>query len=100
MIEDGGRIVQETLLWDADQNIALSMRSKEGAHDYRYFPDPDLVPIHVDEPWIRRVERSLPELPDVRRDRLVAESGLPTYDADLLTAEKGTADYFEAVLAD
>ncbi len=100
MIEDGGRIVQETLLWDADQNVAFPMRSKEEAHDYRYFPDPDLVPVHVDEPWIRRVEASLPELPLSRRDRLVEELGLPRYDADILTVEKGTADYFEAVLAD
>jgi aspartyl-tRNA(Asn)/glutamyl-tRNA(Gln) amidotransferase subunit B len=100
VVSDGGRIVQETLLWDADQNIAFPMRSKEEAHDYRYFPDPDLVPVHVDEPWIRRVEASLPELPLSRRDRFVEELGLPRYDADILTVEKGTADYFEAVLAD
>jgi len=100
VVGDGGRIVQETLLWDADQNVAFPMRSKEEAHDYRYFPDPDLVPVHVDEPWIRRVEASLPELPLSRRDRLVEELGLPRYDADILTVEKGTADYFEAVLAD
>ena len=98
LIEDGGRVMQETLLWDADQNVALPMRSKEEAHDYRYFPDPDLVPVFVDEPWIRRAENSLPELPVQRRDRFVEHLGLPQYDADVLTAEKGTADYFEAVL--
>jgi aspartyl-tRNA(Asn)/glutamyl-tRNA(Gln) amidotransferase subunit B len=98
LIEDGGHVVQETLLWDADQNIAVPMRSKEEAHDYRYFPDPDLVPVIVDEPWIRRVESSLPELPVQRRDRFVEQLGLPQYDAEVLTTEKGTADYFEAVL--
>jgi aspartyl-tRNA(Asn)/glutamyl-tRNA(Gln) amidotransferase subunit B len=100
LIADGGRVVQETLLWDADQNVALPMRSKEEAHDYRYFPDPDLVPVLVDEPWIRRIESSLPELPVRRRDRFVAQLGLPQYDADVLTTEKGTADYFEATLGE
>jgi aspartyl-tRNA(Asn)/glutamyl-tRNA(Gln) amidotransferase subunit B len=100
LLGDGGRIVQETLLWDADQNISLPMRSKEEAHDYRYFPDPDLVPVHVDEHWIKRLEASLPELPVPRRDRFMEEFGLPKYDADILTVEKGTADYFEGVLAE
>jgi aspartyl-tRNA(Asn)/glutamyl-tRNA(Gln) amidotransferase subunit B len=99
LIADGGKVVQETLLWDADQNIAVPMRSKEEAHDYRYFPDPDLAPVFVDEPWIKRVETSLPELPVPRRDRFIEQLGLPQYDADILTSEKGIADYFEAVLA-
>jgi aspartyl-tRNA(Asn)/glutamyl-tRNA(Gln) amidotransferase subunit B len=99
LLEEGGTVVQETLLWDANQNIAVAMRSKEEAHDYRYFPEPDLVPVDVDETWIGRVRESLPEHPTARRDRYVAAFGLPRYDADVLTAEKGYADYFEAVLA-
>jgi aspartyl-tRNA(Asn)/glutamyl-tRNA(Gln) amidotransferase subunit B len=95
LIRDGGTVVQETLLWDADRNVALPMRSKEEAHDYRYFPDPDLAAVRVDEAWIDGVKRKLPELPDARRRRFVAVLGLPAYDADVLTAEKGVADYFE-----
>ncbi len=98
LIEDGGTVVQETLLWDADQNVAMPMRSKEEAHDYRYFPEPDLVPVLVDESWIAEVKAQLPELPTARRDRFVGELGLPRYDADLLTVEKETADYFETTL--
>jgi len=99
LIQDGGRVEQETLLWDANQNVALPMRSKEQAHDYRYFPDPDLVPVEVGEPWIERVRAQLPELPAARRDRFASALGLPRYDADVLTAEKDVADYFEATLA-
>ncbi|HEX9006717.1 MAG TPA: Asp-tRNA(Asn)/Glu-tRNA(Gln) amidotransferase subunit GatB [Bacteroidota bacterium] len=98
LLEDGGHVVQETMLWDADRNLAAPMRSKEEAHDYRYFPDPDLVPVSVNEAWIARVRASLPELPAVRRDRFIAGLGLPRYDADLLTGERPVADYFEAVL--
>ncbi len=89
---------QETLLWDADQNVAVPMRSKEEAHDYRYFPDPDLVPVLVDEPWIARVLSTLPELPTARRDRFVEHFGLPPYDADVLTTERDIAEYFESVV--
>jgi aspartyl-tRNA(Asn)/glutamyl-tRNA(Gln) amidotransferase subunit B len=99
LIEDGGRVVQESLLWDANQNVALPMRSKEEAHDYRYFPDPDLVPVHVDEAWLARVRSGLPELPGPRRDRLMDSLGLPRYDADVLTVERGVADYFEGTLS-
>ncbi|MEK9135662.1 MAG: Asp-tRNA(Asn)/Glu-tRNA(Gln) amidotransferase subunit GatB [Bacteroidota bacterium] len=99
LIEDGEKVVQETLLWDADQNAAFPMRSKEEAHDYRYFPDPDLVPVLVDEKWIERVRADLPELPTPRRDRYVNMLGLPKYDAEVLTTEKGTADYFEQTLS-
>jgi aspartyl-tRNA(Asn)/glutamyl-tRNA(Gln) amidotransferase subunit B len=98
LIQDGGRVVQETLLWDADAGIALPMRSKEEAHDYRYFPDPDLVPVVVDEAWLNVVRASLPELPQSRRDRFVEEYGLPRYDAEVLTTEKAIADYFEQAL--
>jgi aspartyl-tRNA(Asn)/glutamyl-tRNA(Gln) amidotransferase subunit B len=99
LLRDGGTVVQETLLWDADRNVALPMRSKEEAHDYRYFPDPDLAGVLIDESWIAEVRESLPELPDARRTRFVAALGLPAYDADVLTAEKGVADYFEETLA-
>lgn len=99
LIEEGGTVVQETLLWDADRNIAIPMRSKEEAHDYRYFPDPDLAAVVVDEQWLADVRRTLPELPHRRRDRFVAELGLPRYDADVLTMEKDVADYFEDSVA-
>ena len=95
LIEDGGSVVQETLLWDADKNIAVSMRSKEEAHDYRYFPDPDLVPVLVNERWVAEVRSTLPELPRERRNRFVEQFSLPKYDADILTVEKELADYYE-----
>jgi aspartyl-tRNA(Asn)/glutamyl-tRNA(Gln) amidotransferase subunit B len=98
LIESGGRVVQETLLWDADAGVAYPMRSKEEAHDYRYFPDPDLVPVEVDRVWLDRVRASIPELPQLRRDRYVAQLGLPLYDADVLTVERPTAEYFEEAL--
>jgi aspartyl-tRNA(Asn)/glutamyl-tRNA(Gln) amidotransferase subunit B len=98
LIESGGRVVQETLLWDADANVALPMRSKEEAHDYRYFPDPDLVPVVVDHAWLDRIRAAIPELPHVRRDRYVADLGLPRYDADVLTVERPTAEYYEETL--
>jgi len=99
LLEEGWQVVQETLLWDENQSVAVPMRSKEEAHDYRYFPEPDLVPVAVDEDWIERVRGGLPELPTARRDRFVGELGLPAYDADVLTSEKDVADYFESVLA-
>jgi aspartyl-tRNA(Asn)/glutamyl-tRNA(Gln) amidotransferase subunit B len=87
------------LLWDADKNVAVSMRSKEEAHDYRYFPDPDLVPVLVNEPWIARVKSSLPELPKERRNRFVEHYSLPKYDADILTLERDLADYYEKAVS-
>jgi len=98
ILESGDRVVQETLLWDADQGIVLPMRSKEEAHDYRYFPDPDLVPVVVDEPWIAKIREQLPELPTGRRDRFITEYGLPKYDAEVLTATRDLADYYEAAV--
>jgi aspartyl-tRNA(Asn)/glutamyl-tRNA(Gln) amidotransferase subunit B len=97
ILEDGQQVEQETLLWDPEQGAALPMRSKEEAHDYRYFPEPDLVPVRVSDEWIERVKAALPEEPTARRDRFVTEYGLPKYDADILTSEKGLADYFEGV---
>jgi aspartyl-tRNA(Asn)/glutamyl-tRNA(Gln) amidotransferase subunit B len=96
---DGGAVVQETLLWDADKNITNSMRGKEEAHDYRYFPDPDLIPVVIDEKWISDIQQGLPELPNERKKRFVAELDLPDYDAEVLTSAKELADYFERALA-
>ena len=98
IIEDGGKVVQETRLWDANKNITESMRSKEEAHDYRYFPDPDLVPITVEQNWIDEIKASLPELPDAKSHRFVADLGLPEYDAHLLSSERETAEWFEGTV--
>jgi aspartyl-tRNA(Asn)/glutamyl-tRNA(Gln) amidotransferase subunit B len=95
VLEEGGRILQETRLWDSDKDVTESMRSKEEAHDYRYFPEPDLVPIIVEQSWIDEIRSSLPELPDAKRERFVSEYGLPEHDADLLTSEKTFAEWFE-----
>jgi aspartyl-tRNA(Asn)/glutamyl-tRNA(Gln) amidotransferase subunit B len=98
LLESGGKVVQETLLWDAGQGVAVPMRSKEEAHDYRYFPDPDLVPVLVNADWIQQAAKALPEGPTARCDRFVDEYKIPKYDADILTSEKSLADYFEAVV--
>ena len=97
VLSDGGRLVQETRLWDPDREVTRSMRTKEFADDYRYFPDPDLLPLVIDEAWIEAVRATLPELPDARRQRFVSEYGLPAYDAEVLTQRKDLADYYEAV---
>jgi aspartyl-tRNA(Asn)/glutamyl-tRNA(Gln) amidotransferase subunit B len=97
LIEGGGAVRQETRLFDPDREETRPMRSKEEANDYRYFPDPDLLPIAVDEALIARVRAELPELPDAKRERFVSAYGLPAYDAQVLTADKRLADYFEAV---
>jgi len=94
----GERVVQETRLWDPDREETRSMRSKESAHDYRYFPDPDLLPLTVSREWVAAVQAAMPELPDARRARFVAEHGLPPYDAEVLTARQDVADYFEAAV--
>jgi aspartyl-tRNA(Asn)/glutamyl-tRNA(Gln) amidotransferase subunit B len=91
-------IVQETRLWDADREATRSMRSKEFAHDYRYFPDPDLLPLVIEPAWINEVNMTLPELPGDRRERLMRDYGLPAYDAEILTARKDVADYYEAAV--
>jgi aspartyl-tRNA(Asn)/glutamyl-tRNA(Gln) amidotransferase subunit B len=95
VIMDGGQIVQETRLWDPDNNRSTSMRGKEEAHDYRYFPDPDLLPLVIDRGWIDTVKKSLPELPDAKKKRFMDQYKLPSYDAELLTSDRGLADYFE-----
>jgi len=97
ILDTGGRITQETRLFDAEQNTTRSMRSKEVANDYRYFPEPDLLPIVIDESYIDTVRQSLPELPAAKRARFVAEYDLTEYDTNLLVPNHGVADYFEAV---
>ncbi|MGA2044467.1 MAG: Asp-tRNA(Asn)/Glu-tRNA(Gln) amidotransferase subunit GatB [Roseiarcus sp.] len=99
VIEDGGAIEQETRLFDPARGETRSMRTKEEAHDYRYFPDPDLLPLEFDEAFVAALEARLPELPDARKARFIAAYGLSGYDAGVLVAEKETADYFEAALA-
>ena len=98
MIEDGGTVVQETRLYDADKNETRSMRSKEEANDYRYFPDPDLLPVVLDPEVIEQIRASLPELPNAKRDRFINDMNLSRYDASVLTSSRQLADYFEAVL--
>jgi aspartyl-tRNA(Asn)/glutamyl-tRNA(Gln) amidotransferase subunit B len=97
---DGGEVVQSTLLWNPDTGRTESMRGKEEAHDYRYFPDPDLVPVHIDEDWIERVQGDLPELPKARQQRFMDDLKLPEDVAALLTASRDLADFFEQVCAE
>ena len=99
LIEAGGTVEQETRLFDAEKGETRSMRTKEEAHDYRYFPDPDLLPLELDEAFIAAFERTLPELPDAKKARFMRAYGLSAYDAEVLVAEKASADYFEAALA-
>ncbi len=98
LVEDGSEVIQQTLLWNANQNKAFSMRGKEEAHDYRYFPDPDLMPVIVDKEWKNKIQSTMPELPENRRLRFIKELKLPEYDAEVLTSQKSIADYFEEVL--
>ena len=95
LIEDGGHVVQETRTWDDAQGMTFSMRSKEEAHDYRYFPEPDLVPIILDDAWIGQIKDGLPELPDARKARLMSEKGLQDYDAEQIVSTKAMAEYFD-----
>ncbi len=99
LLESGGHVKQETLLYDADTNDVRPMRSKEEANDYRYFPDPDLVPVVIDDAWIERVRAGQPELPMERRNRYMREFSLPKYDAEILTGEKDVAEYYEQVVS-
>ena len=94
-IENGGTIVQETRRWDDVKGMSFSMRTKEEAHDYRYFPEPDLVPIVVSKVWLEKIKNSLPELPQQRKQRYIEQFGLPQYDAEIITSSKHLADFFE-----
>jgi len=97
-LSTGGDLVQETRLWDDNNKQTRSMRSKESAHDYRYFPDPDLLPINLDQAWTQEVWSNLPELPDARKVRFMSQYGLSAYDAELLTGRRDVADYLEAAI--
>jgi aspartyl-tRNA(Asn)/glutamyl-tRNA(Gln) amidotransferase subunit B len=97
-LDEGTAIVQETRLWDTRRGVTESMRSKEEAHDYRYMPEPDLMPVVVDPAWVEQVRKGMPELPDAKRERFVADYGLSAYDADVLTASRALADYYEAAV--
>ena len=97
ILEDGGSITQETRLYDPDKNETRSMRSKEEAHDYRYFPDPDLLPLEIDQAWVDHIAATMPELPDAKKARFIGDFGLTDYDASVLTADLDSAAYFETV---
>jgi aspartyl-tRNA(Asn)/glutamyl-tRNA(Gln) amidotransferase subunit B len=99
VIEDGGKVIQETRLFDSDKGTTRSMRGKEEAHDYRYFPDPDLLPLKVSDEWIEQVRDALPELPEAKLARYQQELGLPQYDAEVLASERSVAEYFDALVA-
>ena len=99
IIEDGGRVIQETRLYDPDRDETRTMRSKEDAHDYRYFPDPDLLPLVISDDWLARVKASMPELPEALKQRFVSDYALPVYDAAQLASSKALAVFFEATLA-
>ncbi len=99
LLDEGKKVIQETRLWDPVKNLTKSMRGKEDAHDYRYFPDPDLVPLIVDEAWIDEVKADMPELPDVKKARFIEQYNLSSYDAEVLTSSRNLADYFEATAA-
>jgi aspartyl-tRNA(Asn)/glutamyl-tRNA(Gln) amidotransferase subunit B len=99
ILEQGGTVIQETRLWDSDTGVTHGMRGKEEAHDYRYFTDPDLVPVLIDDEWIEKVRQGLPELPDAKKARFVKEYELPEQDGVVLTGSKELADYFEACVA-
>ncbi|MZH13455.1 MAG: Asp-tRNA(Asn)/Glu-tRNA(Gln) amidotransferase subunit GatB [Nitrospinae bacterium] len=95
ILEQGDKVIQETRLYDSDKGETFSMRSKEEAHDYRYFPDPDLVPVVLEEAWVEEIKKTIPELPEQKRERFAKEYGLPEYDAGVLTSSRELADYFE-----
>ncbi len=97
-LSEGGTLTQETRLWEPEREVTRPMRSKEFAHDYRYFPDPDLPPISINDDWIERIQASLPELPEARKARFINQYALPSYDAELLTSRKDVADYFETAV--
>jgi aspartyl-tRNA(Asn)/glutamyl-tRNA(Gln) amidotransferase subunit B len=96
ILEAGGTIEQETMGWDEARGVTVVQRTKEYAHDYRYFPEPDLPPLVLSREWVEEIKAKLPELPDAKRDRFVEQYGLSRYDASVLTAERAVADYFEA----
>ncbi len=99
ILDEGGTVVLETRLWDAKEGVTYSMRSKEEAHDYRYFPEPDLVPLQIHSEWIEQVRATLPELADAKRERFIRQYAIPEYDAVILTSSQALANFFEKTLA-
>jgi len=99
LVEDGGKVVQETRLWDAEAGVTMSMRRKEEAHDYRYFPNPDLLPLVVEDSWVEELRGTIPELPGPKINRLTEQYGIPKYDAGILASSRKLADFFEASVA-
>jgi aspartyl-tRNA(Asn)/glutamyl-tRNA(Gln) amidotransferase subunit B len=100
VLRSGGELVQETRRWDDEQGVSLSMRTKEDAIDYKYFPDPDLMPLVLTDEYIESLRAHIPELPEKRKERYVSEYGLPEYDADVLTSDKAVADFFDSCAKD
>ncbi|NWF54526.1 MAG: Asp-tRNA(Asn)/Glu-tRNA(Gln) amidotransferase subunit GatB [Syntrophaceae bacterium] len=98
LLDQGDKIIQETRLWDAARGVTASMRGKEEAHDYRYFPDPDLVPLVIAPEWVEKIRADLPELPDRKKERFIHDYGIPEYDAEILTSSKALANYYEECL--
>lgn len=98
-LESGAPVVQETRLWDPDTQVTHSMRSKESAHDYRYFPEPDLTPVEIPKEWVEEIKNMLPEMPAKRKERFITQYNLPSYDAEVLTSDKKLADYFETAIS-
>jgi len=98
ILEDGGKVVQETRLYDVDKGETRSMRSKEEAHDYRYFPDPDLLPLEIEQAWVDEIAASLPELPDAKKSRFIVELGISDYNSSVLTADVSSANFFDQVI--
>jgi aspartyl-tRNA(Asn)/glutamyl-tRNA(Gln) amidotransferase subunit B len=99
LIKDGGKVIQSTVLWDADNRVTRLMRTKEDAEDYRYFPDPDLLPFRIDPAWVDGLKKTMPELPAAKRERYMKEYDLPEYDADVLTRDLDVARYYEKVVS-
>jgi aspartyl-tRNA(Asn)/glutamyl-tRNA(Gln) amidotransferase subunit B len=99
VLEEGGTVVQETRLWSTAEHRTVSMRSKEEAHDYRYFPEPDLPPLMIDETWLNEIRTLMPELPEAKKKRFVEQYNLPEYDASVLTTSRGLADFFEETVS-
>uniref|UniRef100_UPI0039B97325 Asp-tRNA(Asn)/Glu-tRNA(Gln) amidotransferase subunit GatB n=1 Tax=Candidatus Ruminimicrobium bovinum TaxID=3242779 RepID=UPI0039B97325 len=99
VVESGSRVIQETRTWDPNEKVTKSMRSKENAHDYRYFPDPDLVPVNLDDEFINNIKNNIPELPEARKARLINDLGLSEYDTNIIISDKALADYYETALA-
>jgi aspartyl-tRNA(Asn)/glutamyl-tRNA(Gln) amidotransferase subunit B len=95
ILNNGGKVIQETLLWDADNNKSVSLRSKEEAHDYRYFPEPDLMSVNIEKPYLEKIKSEIPELPDQKRKKFIEVYKLPEYDTELLTSDRDLADYYE-----